>query len=112
MTIGIVPLLLPVVELELQKERQSGCRSFWSVTGALTAVDVDGLPGDEGGVLQKQDRVHDIPDFTHVSHRMQAGKELVSFGSMHWRLDHAGSNGVDPNALLCILDRQGLRSGA
>jgi hypothetical protein len=73
-----------------------GCRSFRSVTGALTAVDVNGLPGDEGGVFQKQDRIHDIPNFTHPSHRMQAGEELVSFGSVHWRLDHAGRNGVDP----------------
>src|ERR1700761_3812755 len=88
-----------------------GCRSFWSVTGALTAIDMNGLPGDEGGVLQKQDRVHDIPDFTHASHRVQLRQVLMCFGSMHWRLDHAGSNGVDPNALLCIFDRKRLRSG-
>src|SRR5258707_7949692 len=83
-----------------------------SVAGALAAVDVKGLPGDEGGVFQKQDRVDDVSDFSHASDWMQVRKELVSFGSMHRRLDDTGSNGVNPDALLCVLDRQGLRGGA
>src|SRR5260370_19333044 len=83
-----------------------------SVAGALAAIDVNGLAGDEGGAFQEQDRVDDVSDFSHASDWMQVRKEFVSFGSMHRRLDDAGSNGVDPNALLCVLDRQRLRGGA
>jgi hypothetical protein len=60
MPIRIVPLMLPVVELKLQKERRLGCRSFWSVTGALAAVHVQDLASDERGVFQKHDRVDDV----------------------------------------------------
>ena len=60
------------------------------MAGALAAIDVKGLPGDEGGVFQKQDRVDDVSDFSHASDWMQVRKELVSFGSMHRRLDYAG----------------------
>src|SRR6266403_4641142 len=83
-----------------------------SVAGALAAIDVKGFPGDEGSAFQEQDRVHDVLDFSHASDWMQVRKELVSFGSMHRRLDDTGSNGVNPDALLCVLDRQGLRGGA
>src|SRR5258706_15204018 len=83
-----------------------------SVAGALAAIDVNGLAGDEGGAFQEQDRVYDVSDFSHASDWMQVCKEFVSFGSMHRRLDDAGSNGVDPDALLCVLDRQRLRGGA
>src|SRR5260370_13061720 len=81
-----------------------------SVAGALAAIDVKGLAGDEGGAFQEQDRVDDVSDFSHASDWMQVRKELVSFGSMHRRLDAAGRNGLDPDSLLCVLDRHRLLS--
>jgi hypothetical protein len=79
------------------------------MTGALATVDMQDLASDERGVFQKQDRVDNVLNFSHASDWMQLGKELMCFGSVHRRLDNAGSNGVDPNPLFCVLDRQGLR---
>ena len=79
------------------------------MTGALATVDVQDLAGDEGRVFQKHDRVDDVLNFSHTSDWMQLRKELVGFGSVHRRLDDAGSNGVNPNSLFCVLDRQRLR---
>ena len=60
------------------------------VAGTLAAADVQGLTGHEGSPFQEHDRVDNVADFTHASDRMQLGQELVSFGSMHRRLDYAG----------------------
>src|SRR5713226_9695262 len=79
------------------------------MTGALATIDVQYLAGDKGSVLQKHDRVDDVLNFSHTPDWMQLRKELMGFGSVHRRLHDAGSNGVNPNSLFCILDRQGLR---
>ena len=44
------------------------------MSGALAAVDVQDLAGDERRVLQIQDGVDDIVDVAHPAERMQAGE--------------------------------------
>src|SRR5882757_11271990 len=80
-----------------------------SMTGALAAVDVEDLAGDKGSVFQKHDRVDDVLNFSHASDWMHLREVLMRLGSVHRRLHDAGSNGVNPNPLFGVLDRQGFR---
>src|SRR5712664_3643538 len=82
---------------------------FWSMAGALATIDVQDLAGDKGSVFQKHDRVDDVLNFSHTSDWMQLRFEIMCFRSVHRRLHNAGSNGVNPNSLFCVLDRQRLR---
>src|SRR5882757_11365780 len=79
------------------------------MTGALATVDVQDLASDKGSAFQKHDSVNNVLNFSHTSDWMQFGKEIMCLGSVHRRLHNARSNGVNPNPLFCILDRQGLR---
>ena len=69
----------------------------WSVTGALAAVDVQDLAGNERRCLQEEDAVDDVADLAHVPEwgelRAKCG---VAFRRMHWRLDDARRDSVDP----------------
>src|SRR5258705_7566922 len=82
-----------------------------SVAGALAAIDVQDLAGDEARAFQEQDRVDDVLALSHASDRMQFCKEVVRLRRVHRGLDDAGSNRVDPYALRCVFDRQRLCGG-
>src|SRR5712675_604433 len=70
-----------------------------SVAGALAAVDMQDLAGDERRGFQEQHGIDDVAGFSHAADRMQRGKEVMCLWSMHRGLDDAGRNGVNPDAL-------------
>lgn len=56
------------------------CVRAWvraSMTGALAAVDVQNLSGDERGEFQEHDAADDVIDFAHASERVQCGQWQV-----------------------------------
>src|SRR5580704_16346389 len=79
--------------------------------GALSAVDMQYLAGDEGRAFEIEHGIDDIADLAHAPDRMQIAEEFMRFRLMHRRLDHAGCHRVDANALLCKLygERLGCR---
>jgi hypothetical protein len=58
--------------------------------GALSAVDMQDLAGDEGCAFEIKHRIDDIAQLTHPCDRMQLGQEFVRLRPMHRRLNHAG----------------------
>src|ERR1700722_10935074 len=77
-----------------------------SASGALTAVDVQNIPGDERGVLHVDDGVHDIPDLADPAERVKRGERVVRLGCVHRGADDAQCDGVDPDAAVRVLDCQ------
>jgi hypothetical protein len=69
------------------------------VTGALAAVDVQDLPGDERGCLKEQNAADDVADLADMPERRKTVAESgVAFRRMRRRLDDARRDGVDPDA--------------
>ena len=49
------------------------------MSGALAAIDVQDLAGDERRGLEEHDALDDVLDVTHVADGMQSREELVGF---------------------------------
>src|SRR5258705_13021771 len=77
-----------------------------SMAGALAAVDVQDLAGDERGGFEVGDGVDDVADLAHPADRVQTGKDLVGLGRVHRGADDAWGDRVDPDAAGGVLDRQ------
>jgi hypothetical protein len=81
-----------------------------SVACALSAVDVQDLAGHERCVLEVESTVHDVCDSAYVVLRMHPGVGIVRIDAgMHWGVDHAGGDRVDPNTLARIFNGQRAR---
>src|SRR5581483_4483525 len=61
---------------------------------------------DESGAFEIQDRVDDIADFPNSSQRMEGSHTLVGRGVVRGGLDDAEGDGIDPDALAGVFDRQ------
>ena len=70
-------------------------------------VHAQDLSGDERGLLQINDSVGDVLGFSDSAGRLQRSEGLNRFGLVHACPDHAGCDGIYPNALLGVLDREG-----
>src|SRR4051795_11966124 len=77
-----------------------------SMSGALTAVDVQGLAGDERGTFEIEDPVDDIADLAGPTDGVQRSARLVGLGAVRRRLDDAQRDGVGSDSPRRILDRQ------
>src|SRR5690348_11026905 len=64
-----------------------------SVAGALPAVDVRDLAGDEGRLLQVQHRPDHVLDLAHPADRMQVGHGATGVGGVHRGADHPERDG-------------------
>src|SRR3954468_2425896 len=78
-----------------------------SVTGALAAVDVEDLPGHEGGLLEVDDAPRDVGDPTGRADRVLPVEELMGLGGERRGLDDAERDRVHPDAVSGVLDREG-----
>src|SRR5213079_2358543 len=67
-----------------------------SVSGGLTAVDVQDLARHEGGSFEIQDPVDDVADLADPTDRLS--HSFVGRRVVYWRLDDAGGDRVDADA--------------
>src|SRR5882757_4051839 len=70
-----------------------------SVPCTLTTIHVQDLAGDEGRVLQIENRVDDIVDLAHATDWVQLPERLVRGRVVHRCLDDAECDDVGPNPL-------------
>src|SRR6202034_1703483 len=83
------------------------CRySGGSVAGALAAVDVQDLAGDERGGLEVENAGHHVADLAEAPHGMQLREGREGFRWVQRRLDNAKRDGVCPDTPRRVLDRQ------
>src|SRR6187551_2066456 len=67
----------------------------WSVAGALSAVDVEELSGNEGCLLEVEHAVHHLVDGAHATDRVQRGVRGVRLDGVQRRLDDARGDCVE-----------------
>src|SRR4051794_9497265 len=77
-----------------------------SVSGGLTAVDVQRLPRDERGLLEIQDPLDDIGYLTHTPQGMKATQLRIRRAVVPGRLDDTERDRVDAYSAGGVLDGQ------
>ena len=77
-----------------------------SVSSRPTAVDVQRLAGDEGGVFEIEDPVDDVADLAEPANGLEGGHALVGRVVVHGGLDDSRSDRVDPHATCCVFNGQ------
>src|SRR4051794_22204621 len=77
-----------------------------SMSGGLSAVDVQGLAGDERGTFEIDDPVDDVADLAGPTDGVQRSARLVGLGAVRRRFDDAQRDGIGSDSSSRILDRQ------
>src|SRR5580658_4604899 len=86
-------------------QRSRASRSA-SVSGTLTSIHVQDLAGDKRRGLQIKHAFDDVVDLAHAPQRMPLGQCIVCRRLVHGSANVAESDGVAPDAVLCVLDSQ------
>ncbi len=74
------------------------------MAGALAAVDMQDLAGDEARPFEIKDRPDDVVDLTHTPDRMHCRETLVGRGRMQRRPNVSGRECVHADATSGVLD--------
>jgi hypothetical protein len=82
--------------------------SVYSVTGTLSAVNMQDFAGHEAGGFQKHHSVDDILNLAHATQRMELRERLIRLRRMPGCLDHAGRDRVHANSAFGVFDRERL----
>src|SRR6478752_3821809 len=73
---------------------------------ALAAVDVQDLARHEGGLLEVQHGVDDVPDVAQPAERMQTSQRIVGGRVVHGCLHYTECNDVGTNSLVRVFNSQ------
>src|SRR5450631_520583 len=72
------------------------------------AIHPDVFARYEGGVLEIKYRVDDVRNFTQADQGMKLRQSRVILLGVHWGVDDAGRDRVEPEVVRGIFQRQGL----
>ena len=77
-----------------------------SVSGSLTAIDVQRLPRDERGPLEIENPIDDISDLAHTTKGVQPTQLRIGQRIVRGSLDDAERDRVNPQSARRVLDGQ------